>query len=58
MKNDLDFLKSSIIARYFHFSNGSDPFLISLSERDSIVGDKISVLINNDVMKLIKKWYY
>jgi len=54
MKNDLDFLKKSVLTNYFQFANGSDPFLISLSEKLEDK-DKINVIINDDVMKLIKK---
>jgi hypothetical protein len=33
MKNDTDFLKQSALMTYFHFSDDSDPFLVSLSEK-------------------------
>jgi len=56
MKNDLDFLSTSVLSDYFHFSQGSDPFLISLSEMPiEDESDKLSIYINDDVLKLIKK---
>ncbi len=33
MKNDLDFLQTSVLSMYYNFSSGSDPFLIALSEK-------------------------
>lgn len=56
MKNDTDFLRNSALAKFFNFSQDSDPFLISLSENKDYNNndDKISVPINDEIIKYIK----
>jgi len=33
MKNDTDFLRNSLLGKYFNFYHDSDPFLISIAEK-------------------------
>ena len=64
MKNDMNFLRNSYMGNYIDFTNGEiDPFLICCSPKNNNRNrrqDKISIPINDDLMKAIKqaKNYY
>ena len=64
MKNDMNFLRNSNLGNYIDFTNGEiDPFLICCSPKKNNRNrkqDKISIPINDDLMKGIKqaKYYF
>jgi len=58
MKNDTDFLNSTILSKYFRFALNSDPFLICMSEGDTEKGKYYKTVIpfDEEMQDNIKNW--
>ena len=57
MQNDLDFLCTSNLSKYFSFSSENDPFLISLSNNSNSKPES-NIPIEDDMIEKIQKYQY